>query len=131
MDISEIADLRVLIIDDEDDTIELVRMVLEAAGAEVYEASDGAEGYDVYRQQHPDLILTDLSMPGVDGWQLLIDIRSTADGQHIPVIALTAHAMIGDKERVLEAGFTGYISKPMHMTTLLEQLQQCLSQAAL
>jgi CheY-like chemotaxis protein len=130
MDSLDYSTMRVLVIDDEPDTIEVVSMVLMAAGAQVYDAADGQEGYEVFLREKPDLVLSDLSMPGVDGWQLLQHIRATEGGDHIPVIALTAHAMAGDKERVLAAGFNGYLSKPLKMVNFLSDLQQWLTEAA-
>ena len=129
MDPLQVAHLRVLIVDDEPDSIEVVRMVLSAAGATVYEAAEGREGLEIYRREQPNVILTDLSMPDLDGWQLLETIRASDNGQAVPVIALTAHAMVGDKERVMVAGFTAYMSKPLKMFTFMEDLRRCLANA--
>lgn len=128
MNTPDLSSLRILVVDDEPDTLEVVRLVLSSVGAEVYEANNGQEAFDLFQQQDFDVVLTDLSMPQVDGWQLLESIRSHPDGQHIPVIALTAHAMVGDRERVLEAGFTGYMKKPLKMFTFLQDLEECLGQ---
>ena len=117
---------RVLVVDDEPDSIEILRIVLLAVEATVYTASNGLEALDIFQQEAPSIVLTDLSMPERDGWQLLKDIRRSENGDHTPVIALTAHAMAGDKQRVIEAGFDGYLSKPLRMVTLLQDLQACL-----
>lgn len=127
MDRSQIADWQVLVVDDEPDSIEVVRIVLTAAGATVYEAANGNEGLKVFERERLDLVLTDLSMPEVDGWQMLESIRASEDGQQVPIIALTAHAMVGDKERVLEAGFDAYLSKPLKLFSFLDDLAVCLN----
>ena len=100
--------------------------VLLAAEATVFTASNGIEALDIFRRESPTMVLTDLSMPERDGWQLLQDIRSSENGTRTPVLALTAHAMVGDKDRVMEAGFNGYLSKPLRMVTLLADLRACL-----
>lgn len=126
MDKSKLGGWRVLVIDDEPDSIDVVTMVLSASGATVFTAANGQEALEIFKQRQPTLVLTDLSMPEMDGWQLLQEIRKVQNGHTTPVIALTAHAMIGDKERVLAGGFDGYLSKPLKMFTLLEDLQSCL-----
>jgi CheY-like chemotaxis protein len=125
----DVSTWRVLLVDDEPDSNEIVKMVLSARGATVFEAADGQEGLEIFRHRRPNLVLTDISMPEVDGWELLQQIRVSGDGlERTPVIALTAHAMVGDRERVLEAGFDGYMSKPLSMLTLVDDLVECLSQ---
>ena len=114
---------RVLVVDDEEDSIEVVQMVLAAVGASVFSASNGEEGLHVFSSQHPNLVLTDISMPTIDGTAMLKAIRTMENGlTKTPVIALTAHAMVGDKDRFLNEGFDGYLGKPLHMTTLVEDL---------
>lgn len=122
----DIGDWRVLIVDDEPDSIEVVRLVLTAAGATVYEAHNGKTALQVYYREHPTLVLADLSMPEMDGWEMLKAIQASEDGHQPPIIALTAHAMVEDRERVLNAGFDGYMSKPLRMFTLLQDLTKCL-----
>lgn len=121
-----VAKWRVLVVDDEPDSLELVRLVLNLYGATVFVAENGVEGFKAFQKEKPTIILTDLSMPERDGWQLLTEIRTASNGTHIPVIALTAHAMTGDKEKVMEAGFDGYLSKPLHMVSFLDDLKACL-----
>jgi two-component system, cell cycle response regulator DivK len=123
MNLSNLSTWRVLVVDDEEDSIEIVEMVLFAVGAIVYRASNGQEGLAVFSQAQPNLVLTDLSMPEVDGWEMLKAIRKLENGTlRTPVIALTAHAMMGDRDRILAAGFDGYLGKPLHMVTLIEDL---------
>jgi CheY-like chemotaxis protein len=118
--------LRILVIDDEPDSIDILKMVLSTVGATMFTASNGKEGLAVFRREDPNLVLTDLSMPDIDGWQLLEQIRKEENGKKTSVIALTAHAMAGDRERVMTAGFDGYLSKPVKMFTLLDDLEECL-----
>lgn len=113
---------RILVVDDEPDSIEVVKLVLSAAGAIVTEAADGRSGLEKFLFSQPGLVLTDLSMPEMDGWELLAAIRKHENGRKTPVIALTAHAMDGDKERVMGAGFDGYMDKPLTLFTLLKDL---------
>jgi len=126
MENSKLDNWRVLVIDDEPDSIDVVTMVLSASGATVFTAANGQEGLEIFKQHQPTLILTDLSMPEMDGWELIREIRQSKNGHTTPVIALTAHAMSGDKERVLAGGFDGYLSKPLKMFTLLDDLKSCL-----
>jgi len=126
MENSKLDGWRVLVVDDEPDSIDVVTMVLSASGATVFTAANGQEGLVIFKQRQPTLILTDLSMPEMDGWELIKEIRQSKNGHTTPVIALTAHAMSGDKERVLAGGFDGYLSKPLKMFTLLDDLKSCL-----
>lgn len=116
----------VLVVDDEDDSREVAQLMLEMAGATVVTAADGKEALVRVAAYKPRFILSDLSMPEMDGWRLMHELhreRSTAD---IPVIALTAHAMSGDRERAIEAGFINYISKPLDPDKFLWQLVNLL-----
>lgn len=121
-------DWTVLLVDDEPDNLGVARKVLNHNGAEVHIASNGLEGLLVLEEITPTFILLDLSMPEMDGWEMLKVIRDKSNFSMMPVIALTAHAMSGDKERVLEAGFDGYIAKPFRILSLLEDIQHWLSQ---
>lgn len=116
----------VVVVDDEPDSIEVVTDVLEFHGARVHSTSNGHEALDLATALKPTFILTDLSMPGMDGWALLSHLKKNPALMNIPVIALTAHAMTGDAERVLAAGFTGYLSKPLAVMTLISDIKQQL-----
>ncbi len=120
---------RILVIDDEPDSIDILKMVLSSVGAIVLTAANGEEGLTIFRREDVKLVLTDLSMPEMDGWQLLDLIREGENGKRTPIIALTAHAMTGDRERVMMVGFDGYLSKPLKIFTLLADLEECLNQA--
>jgi len=102
----------ILIADDRPSSRELLRAVLEHAGYAVIEAEDGLEALARARAAHPDLILLDLQMPRLDGYGVMEQLRSDPDLKAVPVLALTASAMSGDREKILGAGFTDYLSKP-------------------
>lgn len=122
---SSLSELSVLVVDDEPDSLDGVTSVLEFYGASVYNASNGQEAAELLESiEPPDLILSDLSMPVMDGWALIAHIRQTPRLSAIPVIALTAHAMIGDRERGLRAGFTSYLTKPVSALTLVTDLAE-------
>lgn len=128
---SSISHLTVLVVDDEPDSISVATEVLEFYGATVYSANDGEQALAILSRVKPDLILSDLSMPKVDGWGLLSAIRTDPALEDVPVIALTAHAMTGDKERGLAAGFTSYLTKPMSPLTLVGDILQRVPALAL
>jgi CheY-like chemotaxis protein len=127
MSYSDLSEWRVLVVDDEPDSVEIIDIVLSSAGATVYQANDGKEAVEIFSRVHPTLVLTDISMPEMDGWEMLKQIRSSKNGSGVPVVALTAHAMSGDRERVIEAGFAGYMSKPLAVFTFLDDLVECLN----
>jgi CheY-like chemotaxis protein/signal transduction histidine kinase len=104
---------RILIIEDNPDNMELARYLLEAHGYECVPATDGESGVQRARECKPDLVICDLQLPGMDGFQVLRELRGDASLHNMPVVAVTAYAMVGDRERVLAAGFDGYISKPL------------------
>jgi two-component system, cell cycle response regulator DivK len=104
---------RVLYIEDKPDNRLLVQRVLMAEDVDVVQAADAFEGIELAKQVKPDLILMDINMPGKDGYTATFDIRQMPELDHIPIIALTANVMKGDKERSLDAGCDGYIPKPI------------------
>jgi len=117
---------KVLVADDKDTGRELVRTVLEDCDYEVFEAGDGVEALEQARQVHPDLIILDLHMPRLDGFGVIKELRRDESFANTPVMALTASAMMGDRERALAAGFTGYIAKPIRLTTLRSEVERLL-----
>jgi CheY-like chemotaxis protein len=112
----------VLVVDDEFDSREVATMMLERAGATVITAEHGKEALTVITKKRPNFILSDLSMPVMDGWQLMYALNQNSDTIDIPVIALTAHAMRGDRERAMAAGFRNYINKPLDAKKFMSQL---------
>jgi CheY-like chemotaxis protein len=117
---------RVLIVEDEKDNMDLFCQILTFHGCDVLMATDGRQAITIAQSETPDLILMDLSLPALDGWEATRTIKDIPQLAHIPVVALTAHAMVGDRERALEAGCDGYISKPIEVTRFYDQLQRYL-----
>lgn len=118
---------KILIADDLDAGRELVRTVLENSNYEVYEATNGAEAVEQARAIQPDLIILDLHMPVLDGFGALAELRRDPQFAKTPVMALTASAMMGDREVALAAGFTGYIAKPIRLTALRAEVERMLA----
>src|SRR6266699_1479380 len=118
---------RVLLVDDKATSRELIRTVLDKSGYAVIEAGDGCEAVQVTLDVLPDLIILDLQMPILDGFGALQLIRSDPRFADLPVVALTANAMQGDREKALSAGFTSYISKPVKLSFLRAELARLLS----
>ncbi|MEM9950993.1 MAG: response regulator [Chloroflexota bacterium] len=122
----QITDWVVLIVDDEPDNLGVAQKVLSYGGAEVHIARNGVEGLAVLDTLKPTFILLDLSMPEMDGWEMFQRTRQNASFSDVPIIALTAHAMTGDKERIENAGFDGYIPKPFRINSFMEDIRNTL-----
>src|ERR1700722_13614171 len=118
---------KILVADDKASSRELVRTVLEHCGYEVVEAADGAEALVEARATQPDLILLDLQMPALDGFGVIEKLRSESCFAVTPIVALTASAMHGDRERAIAARFSGYISKPIRLTNLRSEVERLLN----
>jgi CheY-like chemotaxis protein len=116
----------VLVADDKPAGREIVRTVLENSGFHVVEASDGVEALKSAREVRPDLIILDLHMPGLDGFGVIQELRRDASFADTPVMALTASAMQGDRERAMSVGFTGYITKPIRLAALRTEVERML-----
>jgi CheY-like chemotaxis protein len=112
----------IVVIDDEPDSLEVARFILDFYGAIVHTAINGREGLELVERIQPRFVISDLSMPEMDGWEFLKELHERVDQQHIPVIALTAHAMRGDRERAIAAGFHNYLTKPLTADTFIDQL---------
>ncbi|MBN1564594.1 MAG: response regulator [Anaerolineae bacterium] len=115
---------RILVVEDNPDNRILITDVLESLLYEVIVAEDGEEGVTKAKAEVPDLILMDLSLPKKDGWTAAGEIKAETALKEIPIIALTAHAMVGDREKALEAGCDDYISKPIDLRELTSKLKQ-------
>jgi two-component system, cell cycle response regulator DivK len=124
---SDFSHWTVLIVDDEPDNREIAQTVLSFSDVKSYTAVDGADGLKRLESLFPTFVLLDLSMPVMDGWEMFKEMRANPITAHIPVIALTAHAMAGDRDRVFQAGFDGYIAKPFRIGTFMNELIQCLN----
>ena len=114
----------VLCIEDNTDNRMLVRRVLEAEGYAVLEANNATQALEKIEKGHPDVILMDISMPEIDGYTLTTQIKAIPGFQNVPIIAVTANVMRGDRERTLEAGCDGYIQKPIDIDTLTQQIER-------
>jgi two-component system cell cycle response regulator DivK len=121
---------RILIVEDNQDNRMLLMDMLDALNYEAIEAVDGVEGVEIAIREKPSLILLDLSLPRKDGWQVARELKENAEVAHIPIIALTAHAMVGDRDRALEAGCDDYLSKPISLADLTRKIASHLGGAA-
>ncbi len=121
---------RILVVEDEEDNRKILRDLLVNSGYEVLEALTGDEGVEIARQQRPDLILMDIRLPGFDGFEVTRRIKSMKRLRHIPVIAVTSHAMSDDNAKALEAGCDAYFSKPVSPRTLLAKIREYLPDQA-
>jgi two-component system, cell cycle response regulator len=114
---------RVLVIEDNAANLELMRYLLQAFGHIVVTATDGEQGAALARDQSPDLVLCDLQLPGIDGLEVARRLKSDPRSSKTPVVAVTAFAMVGDRDKVLAAGFDGYIAKPIDPEKFVEQAE--------
>ncbi len=119
---------KILIAEDNATNRELFRELLEARGYDVDEASDGPEALRMLEQAQPDILLLDIGMPLLDGFAVVRAIRENPRLAALPVLAVTAYAMRGDRERILTSGFDGYLSKPINAKSLAEELERLLQE---
>ena len=119
--------IRILYVEDNDDNIYMLRNRLTRKGFTVLIATDGEQGVAMATTEQPELILMDLSLPVLDGWEATRRIKAADATKHIPVIALTAHAMAGDREKALEAGCDDFDTKPVEIERLLGKIQAILA----
>jgi CheY-like chemotaxis protein len=117
---------RILVADDKASSRELVRTILERLGYEIEEAVDGVEALEAVQASPPDLVLLDLQMPRLTGEEVLMRLRAEQRFAHLPVVALTASAMAGDREKALAVGFTSYLAKPVTLSTLRMEIGRLL-----
>ena len=117
---------KILIVDDNQDSRELVVKILKTRGYQTIEAVDGEEALEKAVAERPDLVLMDRSLPKIDGYEVTRRLKDQEEFKDIPIVALTAHAMRGDREKALEAGCEGYISKPINVRELPELIRSYL-----
>lgn len=117
---------RILVVEDNMDNYELVRYVLERAGYDVFLAVNGRDGIDAARAQKPNMILMDLGLPEMDGWNAIKSLKSDEETKNIPLYALTAHTLPHDRKRALEAGCDGYVAKPIQMKDFVSVVEEAL-----
>jgi CheY-like chemotaxis protein len=127
-DIEKVDSWTILVVDDDEDNRLIAVDTFETYGATVHTADNGDSGLKLLDSLALSFILLDLSMPVMDGWNMLKQLRSTEKTASIPVIALTAHAMTGDQERAMAAGFDGYITKPFDIITVVGDIKKVLKQ---
>jgi two-component system cell cycle response regulator DivK len=120
---------KILYVEDNEDNVYMLRRRLERKGHEVLVAADGATGVALSASERPDLILMDLSLPVIDGWEATRQLKTDTRTCSIPVIALSAHAMAGDREKALAAGCDDYASKPIDLPRLLTKIATLLPKA--
>ena len=114
---------KILIVEDNEMNRDMLSRRLERKGFEVVMAEDGAKGVEMSKSENPDLILMDLSLPVMDGWEATSTIKADGSTKNIPIIVLTAHAMAGDREKALEAGADEYDTKPIDFKRLLGKIK--------
>ena len=117
---------KVLVIEDNEQNMYLVRYILQQHGYRVFEATSGPEGMQLVQEHMPDLILLDIQLPGMDGYEVATALRNTDGVSNIPIVAVTSYAMPGDREKVINAGCTGHIEKPIKPATFVTEIEQLL-----
>jgi two-component system cell cycle response regulator DivK len=115
--------MKILYVEDNDDNVYMLKNRLSRAGFTVIVATDGAQGVAMATSERPDLVLMDLSLPVVDGWEATRQIKANPATKHIPVVAITANAMTGDKEKAMAAGCDDFDTKPVDMPRLLGKIK--------
>ena len=121
---------KVLLVEDNEMNRYMLSRRLERRGYEIVLAEDGLQGVEQAATARPDIVLLDMSLPGLDGWEVAGRLKSDPATAAIPIIALTAHAMAGDRERALQAGCDDYDTKPIELPRLLEKMTALLDRAA-
>jgi len=118
--------VKILYVEDNEDNVYVVKSRLTRAGFTILIAADGEQGVAMASTEQPDLILMDLSLPVLDGWEATRRIKAAPETKHIPVVALTAHAMAGDREKALAAGCNDFDTKPIELPRLLQKIRALL-----
>jgi two-component system, cell cycle response regulator DivK len=118
---------RILYVEDNEDNVAMLKARLEAEGFDVLVAADGVRGVAMAVEQKPDLILMDLDLPGIDGWEATRRIKRTASSSAIPIIAISAHAMAEHRDQALGAGCDDFETKPVAFATLLSKMRRLLA----
>lgn len=119
---------RILLVEDNEMNRDMLSRRLQRRGYEVIIAVDGQQGVAMAQSESPDLILMDMSLPLIDGWEATRNLKGAAETKHIPVIALTAHAMSTDRDRALEAGCDDYDTKPIELSRLVGKMEALIGE---
>jgi two-component system cell cycle response regulator DivK len=120
---------KILLVEDNEMNRDMLSRRLERRGYQVVIAVDGQQGVDMARSEKPDLVLMDMSLPVLDGWEATRRLKADPDTRPVPIIALTAHAMAGDREKAMEAGCNDYDTKPIELPRLLGKIEELLGKA--
>lgn len=115
---------RVLIVEDNEDNMYMIKYIMEKNNLQVLMAETGMKGYELAIKEKPDLILMDIQLPDINGIEVTEKIRNSEIGMSIPIIAISSYAMAGDRQRALNAGFTGYIEKPFEPETIMTEIEK-------
>jgi two-component system, cell cycle response regulator DivK len=118
---------RILVIEDQEDNRQIVRDLVTASGYELIEATTGEEGIEAAAREKPDLILMDIQLPGIDGYEVTRRIKANPQLQKIPIVAVTSYALSGDDKKAFAAGCDGYVTKPYSPRLLLAKIREYLS----
>lgn len=118
--------MKILYVEDNEDNIDILKRRLARLGFNVVVATDGAQGIAMAAAEKPDLILMDLSLPVIDGWEATGRLKAAPDTRHIPIIALTSHAMVGEREKALSAGCDDFDTKPIELARLVVKIRALL-----
>lgn len=114
----------VLLVEDNEDNLVVYRTILEHVGYRVIEARDGEEGVNRARSEQPDMILMDISIPKIDGWEATVRLKDDAETSEIPIVALTAHALEEDRAKAMRAGCDGYLAKPVEPRRVVQEVEK-------
>jgi CheY-like chemotaxis protein len=117
---------KILYVEDNEDNIFMLTNRLERKGYEIIVAKDGAQGVEMTRRENPNLVLMDLGLPVLDGWEAIRQLKTAPETSAIPIIALTAHAMAADRERAFDAGCDDFDTKPVDLPRLLQKIEKLL-----
>ncbi len=120
---------KILVIEDNEQNMYLVKYILEAHGYLVLESDNGPEGITIALSESPDLILLDIQLPGMDGYDVARALKKEPALRQVPIVAVTSYAMPGDRENVLAAGCTGYIEKPIDPDTFIHEVRRYLNKS--
>ena len=119
-----------LVVEDQAENLDLMVYLLTAFGHRALVARNGAEGITVVTEERPDLVVMDLQMPVMDGYEAASRLKEDSELSAIPLVAVTAYAMVGDRERIMAAGFDGYMTKPIDPTVFVRELERYLTPSA-
>lgn len=122
------AQKRILLIDDDPDNRDLIRFVLKKGGYEVLETYNGVIGIDLAHKEMPDMVLLDLAMPEMDGWEVARRLKTDPDTKQIKIVALTVRTLAEDRRQAIEAGVDGYLTKPISVNTFIDDVGRFLDE---